>query len=43
MSFRQRKLRADGDNEMDWGKIAMYSGIAIVVVGAIYLVYKKVK
>tara|TARA_R100001244_G_C5171163_1_gene131678 strand:- start:6139 stop:6267 length:129 start_codon:yes stop_codon:yes gene_type:complete len=42
MSFRQ--LNADGeDNQLDWGTIAKYSAIAIVVGAAIFLVYKKVK
>jgi len=41
MSFR--KLNADGDNEMNWGKIAKYSAIALVVGAAIFVVYKKTR
>lgn len=42
MSFRKYS-NADGDNELDWGTIAKYSGIAIVLGGVIFLVFKKLK
>jgi len=43
MSFRHINASGDDDNQLDWGKIAMYSGIAVVVGAAIYLVFKKKK
>lgn len=38
-----RKLRASGDTEYNWGTIAKYAGVAVVLGAAIYLVYKKRK
>jgi hypothetical protein len=36
-------MNADGGNKLDWGTIAKYSAIAVVVGAAILIVYKKRK
>jgi LPXTG-motif cell wall-anchored protein len=43
MSCCSGNLHADGDgqNQLDYGKIATYAGIAVVLSAAIYLVFKK--
>lgn len=43
MSFRKYSNADGDDNQLDWGTIAKYSGIAIVLGGVIFLVFKKLK
>ena len=43
MSFRYINADGDDDNQLDWGKIAMYSGIAVILAAAAYSVFRKRK